>query len=123
MGDDETPSFAPLKNWISTQWRLKGNLRLSMLGGFLILLQFELKEDVDKALRDNVDFYRGKPFFLDRWNPFVGCFREGVQANKAWVRILGLPLFLWDKSFFKQVGDACDGFLGVDEETFEGKNF
>ena len=33
-----------------------------------------------------------------------------------------LPLFYWDKGFFKQVEYACGGFLGVHEETPRGKN-
>lgn len=28
-----------------------------------------------------------------------------------------LPLCLWHRVFFKQVGDACGGYLGVDEEV------
>ena len=77
FGGYENLSFAPLKDWISAQWRLKGNLRLSMLGGFLILLLFELKENADKVLREGLDFYSGKPFFLDRWN-VVLCRQKGL---------------------------------------------
>ena len=40
-----------------------------------------------------------------------------MQTNEVRVRILGLPLFLWDGEFFKQVGDACGGFVMMDEET------
>ena len=100
-GDDETSSIAPLKMWLSTQWCLKGNMVLSILGGFLILIEFELLEDAVRALRESLDSYRGKPCLLDRWSPLTGCFREGVQASKAWVRIMGLPLFLWDRNLFK----------------------
>ena len=80
-------------------------------------------EDAIRALREGPDFYKGKPFLLDRWSPLTGCFREGVQARKVCVRIIGLPLFLWDRDFFKQVGAACGGFLWVDEEIAEGKDF
>ena len=86
-GDYEAPSFAPLKPWIFTQWRLKGNLRLSMLGGFLILLQFELKEDVDKALREGLDFYRGKRTLLKV------VLRKVCKRTKLGLGFWGYPCF------------------------------
>ena len=38
------------------------------------------------------------------------------------MRIVGLPLCLWHRDFFRQVGDACGGYLGVDEETMGNRN-
>lgn len=37
--------------------------------------------------------------------------------DETWVKILGLPLFLCDKGFFKEFGDASGGFVAVDEDT------
>ena len=37
------------------------------------------------------------------------------------MRILGLPLQFWCMEFFKKVGDACGGFVDVDEETKESR--
>lgn len=34
---------------------------------------------------------------------------------------MDLLLLLWHRDFFKQVVDACRGYLGVDEETVGGK--
>ena len=39
-----------------------------------------------------------------------------------WVRLLGLPLFLWDNAFFKQFGDACGSFITVDKDTAGCRN-
>lgn len=30
---------------------------------------------------------------------------------------MGLPLFLWHRGFFKQLGEACGGFIVVGEDT------
>lgn len=38
-------------------------------------------------------------------------FRVGVHAKEACVRIVGLPLFLWEKDFFELMGDACGGLF------------
>ena len=34
-----------------------------------------------------------------------------------WVRVLGLPLHLWIEEVFKKLGDCCDGFAVMDEDT------
>ncbi|RVX23331.1 hypothetical protein CK203_000427 [Vitis vinifera] len=47
----------------------------------------------------------------------VGCSKEEVHVDETWVKILGLPLFLCDKGFFKEFGDASGGFVAVDEDT------
>ncbi|RVW30268.1 hypothetical protein CK203_098811 [Vitis vinifera] len=54
---------------------------------------------------------------LDWWAPTVGCSRREFQRDVSWVRIPGLPLQFWSMEFFKMVGDACGGFVDVDEET------
>ena len=35
---------------------------------------------------------------------------------------MGLLLCLWHTDFFRQVGDACGGYLGVDKETMGNRN-
>lgn len=86
------------------------------------MFDFEHTREADRVLQEGEWVYKQKSPLLDRWNPEVGCFRKGVQAKSAWVRLVGLPLFLCDRVSFKQVGDACGGFLGVDEETAGWKN-
>ena len=56
---------------------------------------------------------------MEWWRPGVGCFREGACVGEVWVRVLGLPMHLWGKEFFKRLGDACEGFVSMDEEVEE----
>lgn len=65
--------------------------------------------------------FKQKTLLLERWALTTSCLRE-VQAKSTWVKIMGLLLWLWHRDFFKLVGDACRGYLGVDEETVGGKN-
>ena len=117
---DDAPLLSPLKERARYHWRLKGNLSLSSMGGALILFEFESTKEVERVLQEGEWIYKQKFLFLERWAPTTGCFREGVQAKSAWVRIMGLPLCLWHREFFKQVGDACGDYLGVDEKTMGG---
>ena len=54
---------------------------------------------------------------LERWSPKFGCSTEREARNKAWVRILGLPISLWVPTILKRVGEVCGGFLGIDPLT------
>ena len=47
----------------------------------------------------------------------MGCSRVEFQRDVSWVRIPRLPLQFWCMEFFRRVGDACGGFVDVDEET------
>ena len=33
------------------------------------------------------------------------------------MRVVGLPVHLWSRKIMKKIGDACDGFLAIDEDT------
>ncbi|RVW47704.1 hypothetical protein CK203_107044 [Vitis vinifera] len=55
-------------------------------------------------------FVEGRRLQLDWWGPDVDCFREGACISEVWVSVLGLPMHLWGKYFFKRLGDACGGF-------------
>lgn len=41
---------------------------------------------------------------------------EGELRNEAWVRIIGLPISLWDPIILRRVGEECGGFLGIDPQ-------
>ena len=119
---DDVSMLSPLKEWARYHWRLKGNLSLYLLGRTLFLFEFENPKEVERVLQEGERIFKQKTLVLERWDPTIGCNREGVHAKEAWVRLVGLPLCLWHRDFFKQVGDACEGFLGVDEESVGGKN-
>ena len=43
----------------------------------------------------------------------MGCLVEGEKRSEAWVRIVGLPIFLWDPTILRRAGEECGGFLAV----------
>ena len=47
----------------------------------------------------------------------MGCSSQGNSEEKAWVRVVGLPVHLWSRKIMEKIGDACGGFLAVDEDT------
>ena len=63
--------------------------------------------------------FEGRKLQLEWLRPYVGCFREGACLNEVWARVLGLPMHLWGKDFFKRLDDACGGFIMVNMEIEE----
>ena len=54
---------------------------------------------------------------LRTWGEDLGCSSQGILEEKAWVRVVGLLVHLWSRKILEKIGDACDGFLAVDEDT------
>ena len=42
---------------------------------------------------------------------------EGEKRREAWVRIVGLPVSLWDQTILRRIGEECGGFLAIDSQT------
>ena len=47
----------------------------------------------------------------------MGCLMEGEREREAWVRIVGLPISLWDRDILSKIGEGCGGFLDIDVKT------
>ena len=60
--------------------------------------------------------FEGKRLPMDWQRLDADCLREGVSAKDLWVKEVGLPLHLLGKEMFKQLGDACGGFMIVDAD-------
>ncbi|RVW30350.1 hypothetical protein CK203_103733 [Vitis vinifera] len=60
---------------------------------------------------------RGIFLRLEKWRPETGCLREGENKSEAWVRVVGLPVSLWERDILRRIGEECGGFLAVDSQT------
>ena len=111
------PELDFLKNWAYHTWLLRGRLNLVVLGRGLMLFEFQLLSQAERVLAKGKRRVKDNVLFLEKWYPKVGCFCNGANANKDWVRVVGLPLHLWNCEVFKLIGDGCGGFFAVDENT------
>ena len=62
-----------LKRWAYESWLLKGELRISRLGGALVLFEFQNKWEADMVLLRGSKRFKDRDFLLQRWGPEVGC--------------------------------------------------
>eukprot|EP00261_Vitis_vinifera_P025202 XP_010657916.1 PREDICTED: uncharacterized protein LOC104881030 [Vitis vinifera] len=109
-----------LRGWgtkLAKFWSLKGNLGIAKLERGKALLEFEVLAEAEKALKIGGFPWAGSPLSLEKWRPERGCLPEGEKRSEAWVRILGLPVSLWERDILRRIGDACGGFLDTDSQT------
>ena len=111
------PELEYLKNWVVHAWLLKGKLDIAIMGGGLMLFEFELVSEAERVLARGKRKVLGSVLLLERWHLKVGCFSNGAFANKVCVRVVGLLLHLWNHEVFKLLGDGCGGFIDVDIKT------
>jgi hypothetical protein len=54
------------------------------------------------------------PHFLKKWNIEFDARSTHLDIIPTWVIILGLPLILWSKQFFEEIGNVLGNFYEVD---------
>ena len=59
-----------------------------------VLLEFESLVEAKRVLNYGKRSFGGIHLRLESWSPKTGCFVEGEKRSAAWVKIVGLPVFL-----------------------------
>ena len=87
-----------------------------------MLFEFECLSEAERVLSRGKRRVKDNVLFMEKWHPEVGCFGNEVKAKEAWVRVVSLPLHLWNQEVFKLIGDGCGGLITVDEKTVSMAN-
>ena len=81
------------------------------------LLEFEMIKEAEKALDDGEISVGGFVMRLEKWSRRTGCLTEEEKEREAWVRIVGLPISLWNRDILSKIGEGCGGFVDIDVKT------
>ena len=98
-------------------WRLKGDMGLSNLGDGKAILQFATKGEELRVLQKGSRSFKSFGIELCHWKPNNGCQFNHEELKDLWVRLMGLPIHLWELKILKKFRDACGGFLAVNKST------
>ncbi|RVW65781.1 hypothetical protein CK203_007244 [Vitis vinifera] len=82
-----------------------------------VSLEFELVNEAEKALVDGEIEVEGFVMRLEKWSQRTGSLSEEEKEGEAWVRIVGLPISLWNRDILSKIGEGCGGFVDIDEKT------
>ncbi|KAL6322027.1 hypothetical protein AAG906_003170 [Vitis piasezkii] len=82
-----------------------------------VLMEFEIPAEAEQASKMGSILLGGVALRLEKWSPETGCLKEGERSNEAWVRVVGLPVSLWERDILRKIGEACGGLLAIDHQT------
>ncbi|KAJ4836199.1 hypothetical protein Tsubulata_046626 [Turnera subulata] len=88
------------------------------MGGGLVLISFKSSEDMAHSIHINngrlADLFES----LEPWSP------NAVSHERiSWLTCYGIPLHVWEKEFFSNLGSLFGRFLGIDENTEDKASF
>lgn len=92
-------------------------VRVGKVGKGQDFVGFEFVGEAKHVLTFGKRLVGGFKLGLERWSPMTGCLEEGEIRNEAWVKIVGLPILLWDPIILRRVGEECGDFLAIDPQT------
>ncbi|KAJ9671527.1 hypothetical protein PVL29_025299 [Vitis rotundifolia] len=101
----------------ANSWGLKGSLGLARMERNRALLEFEIPEEARRVVSYGSRWLGGLQLGLEHWSPRSGCRTEEEVSSEIWVRIVGLPISLWNPTILKRVGEECGGLVAVDPLT------
>lgn len=59
--------------------------------------------------------WKSSMFHLDWWSPTTRYTPSPV--HETWIRVVGIPLHLWSRKVFQEIGDLCGDWIKTKEET------
>ena len=75
-GSDLSPVLSLLNSWVAINWPMRRGVKISLLGGALLLFDFEDFLDFERVLLRGLRRFNEKVLHLERWSPEVGCFQK-----------------------------------------------
>lgn len=71
------------------------------------LFQFSSPEEARYVLEKGRRWFKEGTLGLEWWSPGSGCVPKEDLGKHLWMRMVGLPLHLWNWDSFRSIGDAC----------------
>ena len=110
--------LAKARKEICKGWRLKGDMGLSNLGDWKALLQFATKGEELRVLQKGSRSCKIFGIELCRWKPNNGCQLNHEELKDLWVRLVGLPIHLWELKILKKIQRCLRGLSCSRQEHY-----
>ncbi|CAN1283979.1 hypothetical protein LINPERPRIM_LOCUS18504 [Linum perenne] len=96
-------------------WGIPSAASFLPLGDDLWLLVCSSVAETERILALKRWKFKGWDIFMDVWTKTAGRSRCLEDSNVAWVVARGIPLHLRSMELFRQLGEACGGFVGAED--------
>ncbi|KAG5609718.1 hypothetical protein H5410_020999 [Solanum commersonii] len=99
---EEAPTRNNVGKWAVQTWKGVANIQSRRAAEHILMGEWKRQDQILK---------------LDWWHPTKGVFPDTTKFDWYWIRVLGLPLHLWNSETMRKIGDKCGGWLENEEET------
>ena len=90
-----------LRNWVAEKWgsqlAILPEVSKLMKGWFVFLM--DSKDDADRMVSSRWEM-AGVPIVIKKWSLIFDVAKEHAGKEPIWVKLLGLPIHLWNQPFF-----------------------
>ncbi|CAN1157705.1 hypothetical protein LINPERHAP2_LOCUS21703 [Linum perenne] len=101
--------------WMAKAWGIPSAASFLPLGDDLWLLVCSSVAETERILALKRWKFKGWDILMDVWTKTAGRSRCLEDSNVAWVVARGIPLHLRSMELFRQLGEACGGFVGAED--------
>ncbi|XP_028547904.1 uncharacterized protein LOC110098388 [Dendrobium catenatum] len=111
------PTYLSLQSAIRKVWSLKGAVELLSLNDGFFLFKFASPEDFETVWTGGPWFLFGRPFILQQWTPKFKPRLEECNSIPIWIKIVDLPLAVWNPLGISKIASFVSHPLAVDALT------
>ncbi|KAI0524922.1 hypothetical protein KFK09_004312 [Dendrobium nobile] len=111
------PTYLSLLNAVKRAWNPKGSVELLSLNDGFFLFKFSAPEDYQTAWAGGPWFFFGRPFILQQWSPKFKPKRDEFSSIPIWIKIVDLPLAVWNPNGISKIASFIGRPLAVDALT------
>ncbi|XP_028552220.1 uncharacterized protein DDB_G0280205-like [Dendrobium catenatum] len=111
------PTYLSLLNSVKKAWNPKGDVELLSLNDGFFLFKFSSPEDYQLAWSGGPWFFFGRPFILQKWTPKFKPQRDEFSSIPIWIKIVDLPLAVWNPAGISKIASFVGHPLAVDSLT------
>jgi len=115
-GKKEKPTLADIRSWSSTNWKKVFGVNIYELNSEMFLFEFPNRYMAELIIQGQWR-WKSSIFHLDWWRPTTRCTPSPSTVRETWIRVVGIPLHLWSRKVFQEIGDLCGGWIETEEET------
>ncbi|KAL9680909.1 hypothetical protein QQ045_012690 [Rhodiola kirilowii] len=113
------PTLKDIRQFLDAHWGIKGRMTITDIwDGRHVAIILNSEDDVRAALTYPIQKIGHAFFRMFRWSVDYNPKREATRIT-AWIRLPGLPLRMYDKSYIRSLVSSFAYFLDVDARTRE----
>lgn len=117
-----SPPQKVMEGFIRRIWGMKGMDMISLLGNGVYMVRFTNKEDQERVLAMECQFFDGKPVIVKPWKADIDWKEKRVDSVPIWVELKGLDLKYWGVKSMSKIVSRIGKFVRADKVTQEKSN-